>query len=254
MCTLSWLTDAQGYQLFFNRDEQRGRGKALAPQFYGHSGVSVCMPLDPDGGGSWISVNENGLALCLLNYYQGETPPDPLTSRGLLLRSLSHHIDLGTLNTDLLSIDFNQYAAFTLIAFAQRTDSEADSTTSDVQGYQWNGRTFRAIAVNSPMTSSSVDFETVSRARKHLYTTLYTTLNSAATTEAHIAYHTSHTPEKGHSSVCMHRSDAKSVSFSHIEVNSTHIAFHYHDGSPCSLQTPYEHHIDPELPKIRPTP
>lgn len=56
----------------FNRDEQKSRALALAPAIYDRQGVSVMMPLDPQGQGSWISLNQFGLSLCLLNNYQAE--------------------------------------------------------------------------------------------------------------------------------------------------------------------------------------
>ena len=32
MCTASWLTAADGYELYFNRDERLSRARSLAPR------------------------------------------------------------------------------------------------------------------------------------------------------------------------------------------------------------------------------
>lgn len=88
MCSVTWSLSDTGYQVFFNRDEQRSRALALPPAIYDRQGVAVMMPLDPQGQGSWISLNQFGLSLCLLNNYQGRVPDGTLISRGLLLKSL----------------------------------------------------------------------------------------------------------------------------------------------------------------------
>lgn len=89
MCSVTWSLSDTGYQVFFNRDEQRSRALALPPAIYDRQGVAVMMPLDPQGQGSWISLNQFGLSLCLLNNYQGRVPDGTLISRGLLLKSLA---------------------------------------------------------------------------------------------------------------------------------------------------------------------
>ncbi|WP_028469142.1 NRDE family protein [Neptunomonas japonica] len=218
MCTVSWLINQNGYQLFFNRDEQRSRSKALPPQHGNINGVAVIMPKDPDGGGSWISVNERGFSLCLLNFYQGDMPSGSLYSRGQLLKSLSCCDDINAFNEQLTLLDLECYAPFTILAF---------ELYSGVKGYQWDGRKLVQLNVNSPLTSSSVMFDKVSAARINSYCA------SMNTSQQHILYHSGHHPDKGYQSVCMHRSDAKTVSFSHICVSSEQASFTYVDGSPC---------------------
>ncbi|MGK0440816.1 MAG: hypothetical protein ACJA0N_000611, partial [Pseudohongiellaceae bacterium] len=123
MCTLTWLQTETGYQIFFNRDEQRTRLPALPPECVTHHGVKILTPLDPVGQGSWISSNEYGLSLCLLNYYQGKAPDTTLISRGQLLRNLSHSAHLNVLDEQVITMTLSSYAPFTLIAFARRSES-----------------------------------------------------------------------------------------------------------------------------------
>ncbi len=77
MCTVSWLLHDAGYEVFFNRDEQKGRAIANPPAVFDREGTRYMMPVDPDGGGTWIAMNQHGLSLCLLNYYQGDIPDLP---------------------------------------------------------------------------------------------------------------------------------------------------------------------------------
>ncbi len=93
MCSISWQTHPQGYDLFFNRDEQRDRPTAEPPKrFSGSAGVAYLAPIDPQGGGTWIFLNAHGLTAAVLNAYEVDNPPalkNP-ASRGQLLRSLSN--------------------------------------------------------------------------------------------------------------------------------------------------------------------
>ena len=85
MCTASWLIEADGYELFCNRDESKMRQPAAPPALRERLSVKFLAPADGDFGGSWISVNEFGLSLCLLNFYPAVTQHASPTSRGLLV-------------------------------------------------------------------------------------------------------------------------------------------------------------------------
>ena len=77
MCSISWQINAEGYDLFFTRDEQRSRPPAEAPRINeAVEGASYLAPTDPQGGGTWIFVNEHGLTGALLKAYEliGRTP------------------------------------------------------------------------------------------------------------------------------------------------------------------------------------
>ena len=92
MCTVTWRTRADGYDLFFNRDEHRARSTAQGPQTHSRPGARVIAPVDPDGGGTWLAANEHGLSHCLLNYYAADAAADSLRQRAasLQLESTDH--------------------------------------------------------------------------------------------------------------------------------------------------------------------
>ena len=54
--------------------------------------------------------------------------------------------------------------------------------------------------------------------------------------------HSSHDPEPGAYSVCMHRDDAVTVSMTLVEVSGDTATMRYHDGSPCQ-----SHSSEPRL-------
>lgn len=224
MCTLSWLKTHQGFDIFFNRDEQKTRLIASAPQCYQTpAGNQYLMPTDLDSGGSWIGITDTGVSICLLNFYQGITPSNPLISRGLLVKNLLGLSHSDAIFSELKQIQFQQYAPFTLVIF----DPEQGSPTS----YCWDGIRFTQVEIESPYTSSGVEFPQVSQARQETFKQHFK--DRPKCIEQLKAYHASHLPEKSKWSVCMHREDASTVSFSHLSIGPFSSTFHYVAGSPC---------------------
>ena len=240
MCTLTWFNTDQGYEVFFNRDEQRARKVAIPPQRFLDKNVEVIIPTDPDGGGSWISVNQHGMTLCLLNYYQGTIPRRPLISRGLLLRSLARLAEINEVTQQLLDIDLGQYAPFTLVVFQPQQSTQFVNTFHDVNElcFCWDGEELTNSQPANFMTSSSVKFDEVCKSRQRVFSDSI----SKKTADQHLFFHKGHDQIQGQNqpnfrSVCMHREDAKTVSFSHIQVSDSAISFDYINGSPCEPTT-----------------
>ncbi len=226
MCTVSWLLTDNGYQVFFNRDEQKKRSQAVPPTLFCSQGVEYLMPVDPDGGGSWIATNEHGQSICLLNYYQGDVPKSPLTSRGLLVKSLASCCDYAQVAEHLKAIDLHKFAPFTLLIF----EPNLSLLRSAVKGICWTGQSLNSLQPEPPLISSSVDYPRALELRKGSYRAF---TSPQATLEKILNFHASHIPSKGHLSTCMHRKDAHTVSFSHIIVTDTERAMSYHPSSPC---------------------
>ena len=87
MCTVTFVPVPGGFYLTSNRDESRSRGRALAPRIHGDGVEELIYPKDPDAGGSWIVMKEEGTAAVLLNgAFQKHVPRPPYRiSRGLVL-------------------------------------------------------------------------------------------------------------------------------------------------------------------------
>ena len=88
MCTLTYLLTEHGYEIYFNRDEQRARLLALPPQF--NPSREAIYPIDANGQGTWLALTQSGLSLALLNNYQAPATPvdENSISRGQLILSL----------------------------------------------------------------------------------------------------------------------------------------------------------------------
>ena len=155
MCTVSWIHTPIGYQLLSNRDERHTRRPALAPAIHEASGVRFVAPLDGDHGGSWLAVNELGIAFSLVNRYRcdqchGEKKSKP-PSRGLLLTSLADCCSLEEARNRFGSLDLAVYPPFTVVVLAPGKPSSL---------LHWSGRD-SLIEHNGeaamPLISSSFD-------------------------------------------------------------------------------------------------
>lgn len=217
MCTLTYRLTDHGYQLFFNRDEQITRPQAIEPTR--DFALNAAYPIDPTGGGTWIGVHESGVSLALLNFYQAQIDPTikNFTSRGVIIPYLLAHIN--DIHHQLLTMDLSVYQAFQLCIFDAALSSQSNQNSLAKQ-YTWDGL---QLAVNIlsvqgslPITSSGVDFETVYTYRKQQYNKMID--NQLSEPSDYIAYH-QHQGLSGKCSVKMQREDAKTVSFTQIDIN-----------------------------------
>lgn len=228
MCTLTWFTTDNGYQLFFNRDEQRTRRRAELPRLHTDAGISYLSPTDSDAGGTWIATNQFGVTVCLLNHYQFEqiATYKQWISRGDIVRKFATIESLAQAEQLFAQLSLDDYRAFRLFAI--------DKSGSNVL-WIWDGHQPRVESdVSKPKSSSSVDAMQVKQQRKALFFDLG--LNDSKNPEEYIQYHKSHIPGPSKESVCLHRDDAKTVSLSHVEVAGTEVGFRYYDGSPCETE------------------
>ena len=226
MCSVSWLLEENGYQVFFNRDEQKTRALAMPPKQYQVNGVDIIMPLDPTGRGSWISINEFGFSLCLLNNYQGIVPDGPLISRGLLLKNMSSSRNIAQLTEAFHRLELSSFAPFTLLAFAPNLTQH----NGVVVAYKWDGVQQSIVETDSPLFSSGVDLARVQAYRQAKYDQL---ISTGKNQQNLLMFHSHHHSEQPHLGTCMHRSDAHTVSFTHLRNRHGQASMFYAPGAPC---------------------
>jgi len=239
MCTVSWLFNTHGYQLFFNRDELNSRQRAQHPEIKQFQNTRIISPTDGDAGGSWISVNEYGLTLCLLNNYaaQAQMEKQAWISRGLLVNELSHFADAKSLLAHFKTIELASYRPFNLLVL---------SLNCHIWQLSWDGVKLQLGKDPAmPLTSSSFAIDDVIKSRVQQFNNSVNTEN----VQPHQLqqYHASHLPEPGAFSVCMHRDNGQTVSFSHICVSSSRARFNYYDGSPCQTDEAHTTEFDIQL-------
>lgn len=225
MCTLTWLSTADGYELFFNRDESRARLPALPPRAQARNGVPFLCALDADAGGTWLGVNAFGLSVGVLNGRSDAPAPAAPRSRGLLVLDLLDTPDTATLERRLDALDLGSTRAFRLIAL------EPGARLLEAS---WDGRELRRARRSEseqPVCSSSLDPEGAAASRTAAWAQVRA--RGVPDERAHEEFHRGHVPQRGALSACMHRADAETVSFTRTRVSARRVELGYRPGSPC---------------------
>jgi hypothetical protein len=229
MCTVTWRPTVGGYELFFNRDELRARAPARPPSEARAEGVRYLAPTDTEAGGSWLAVNELGTTVGLLNAHPPAAPaPRRLLSRGLLVRKLADLASAEELERRLSELDLERLRPFTVFAVSPGVPGLA---------VEWDGRGLDPRRPGAPflLSSSSIDSAGAADARRRLLGRFLRDHSSPTT--AHLELHRSHLPDRGPLAPCMHREDARTVSFTQIEVSAAAVRAAYAGGPPCKTAT-----------------
>lgn len=208
MCTLSWCRQAQGYQLWFNRDESRLRKVAQPPRLDRVEGCAVLAPLDGDALGTWIWVNAHGVTAVVLNHYGARVPRREPLSRGRLLFALAPATGVTALGEALSRQPLEACHGFTLVAV----------DAAGAQAWRWDGLALTPrpeIADAAFASSSSFAPERVIPWRRRRFEALGPDRDNPRHLEA--LHREVYLPERA-ASICMERSDAATVSLCHVEV------------------------------------
>lgn len=221
MCTLTWWLGREGrYEVFFNRDELKDRETACPPRLAERAGVRYLAPIDPRAGGTWLLVNEAGVTLALLNWYENGEPITYLPewgSRGGLVLDLADVTDGADLARRLAAVDGGGLPPFWLVAFLPETPA--------VLSWRGLGRgALEPATVTLPVSSSSFDTQTVLGHRRDLFAHV-----DRDDPEALWAYHhgAGDRREPGATSVRMRRPDAQTWSISRVTVAPERVTFRY---------------------------
>lgn len=225
MCTLSFLPLADGFALAMNRDEQLNRVTARPPSRHAIGGGFAIYPAEP-GGGTWIGVRENGFAMALLNWYAHPVRPDCL-SRGRLIPQLLNGGDYQSATNQFVDVDLARTNPFRLVC--------VDTASEVIREFRWDGTVFSFVDHPWKIAhwySSGFDEPGVIVARSAVArkAALQPDMGSIAWVRR---LHASHEVERGPYSICMHRTDAQTVSYTEIEFTADHPDLRYLPCSPC---------------------
>lgn len=212
--------------LGFNRDESIKRKPADPPHIYEENGIKVLAPADGDQGGTWIGINSDGEIYALLNLYEAQLKLIQYpTSRGFLVRRLlEKKYSISEINEKSLE----KYYPFRLVrAGAEKTEI-----------FSWNGEYTETWEDSSEWLVLGSSFMLGAEAEKirrqnfeENYKNQHTDFFSAAA-----AFLTSHLPEKGPKSPCMHRRDAHTVSQTLILKSEKETVMKYKSMQPCETE------------------
>ena len=225
MCTVTIVPSGDGFRVGCNRDERRDRAAALPPAVHRLRRRTAVFPVDPAGPGTWVGVNDVGVAAALLNRtIDSAAPIDQSTrtrrSRGLIIpdlldcTSLTDALDIGA------ALDPRDFDRFRLVV-AQ--NSAAAIVTSDGAALSVERTT-----LSRPMmlTSSSLGDALVETPRRRLFDRLFAG-EERSWLRAQSRFHCHHWPSRRDISVSMERADARTVSYTVVNVSSRAVELRY---------------------------
>jgi len=232
MCTVTVVRIEDRVRLACNRDESRWRPPALPPEVRRLARCRAVMPIDPVSDGSWIGVNDAGLAATLLNVYPAPLPgaetSGGMSSRGSLVPTLLDCLTLEEALRAAATLDAARYPPFRmLILDAQRLiDFYSDGRHTREQ----------LVPLAKPLmfTSSGLGDAVVDGPRRSLFEQMF--LNTADAQRdpaaAQDAFHRHSWPDRRRISVCMERAEARTVSHSVVELTPTRVTLVYVPDAP----------------------
>jgi len=238
MCTvtLAPLPGETLWRLAVNRDERRDRPAARPPEMRTFGRRRAAMPIDPESDGTWVAVNDAGLAMTLLNVNPDPTSPhdraanrrtDERQSRGGVIPALLQHDTLEDALRDAEAIAPARVRPFRLLIVDERRIA---SVLNDGLSLHVHRRTIDdRVAM---FCSSGLGDELVRPPRQKLLHEMFDTASPADWCDVQDAYHRHRWPDRPELSVCMSRDDARTVSLTVIERGPDHARLDYHPGPP----------------------
>ncbi len=217
MCTVSVIGlvrgGAVGYRLVSNRDESPLRSPAEAPAWRElGDGLRGLWPTDPGASGTWIGVNDAGLALAILNKNSGaSTGTKGATSRGTLIPRLLSASTLDGADLMFKTLDLSALLPFRMLGIG--------FGAADIRAWSWSwdGASFAARRdgrVPLCLASSGLG-DALVEPRLDLFRDMVT---SDPTPAAQDAFHRHRWQDRPETSVWMEREGARTVSISVCEV------------------------------------
>jgi hypothetical protein len=228
MCTLTFVPTKDGYVAGMNRDEKLTRSRAIPPKRSDFPGATALFPRE-DSGGTWIGCNRHGNLLALLNWNDVEPRVDGknLRSRGVLIPELIGRDDLADTHACYARLDLDGVSPFRLIGAFLRE--------SFIVEWRWDGLRLQELEFawrKRHWFSSSVSDVLAQRERGRACQKAegHGSLEPASWVRN---LHQSHDPVPGPFSICVHRKDAATVSYTEVRCNEEGISMSYRSGSPC---------------------
>ena len=173
MCIVTCIINNNKVLLTSNRDIPPTREHSHPPKVYNKNGITILMPYDPKGLGSWIGTTSSHI-VCILNH-TGKN--DALKSRGeLLVNLLSNKMSINRANKEC-----NNYNSFKMIYI--------DKINQNYYKIIWNGKDFTISKINQNINiwlSETVYKKDEINSKKDIFLRKY---NSSSSSQDIIKFH-----------------------------------------------------------------
>lgn len=233
MCTVTFTPRKQGYALAMNRDEKLTRVAGLPPSRKMVHGREVLAPSEP-GGGTWIALNGGGTTLAIINWYAiAATVHFAPVSRGRVVSATCTSSTSKLVQQTLAQLPLACINPFRLIAIFP--------AAHEVVEWRWNLRKLtqkRHTWQTQQWVSSGFDENLSQRIRGETFRQALRQ-KSAGSRAWLRRLHCSHLPVPGPFSICMHREDARTVSYTEVVVSKSDAAMSHCIGPPCKCRNEY---------------
>lgn len=231
MCTLTLIPKQDGFLAGMNRDELLTREMALPPQAFVSNGVGALYPREP-AGGTWIACNSHGILFALLNRSsEGRAVrKEKQASRGTIIPALLQLADSDAAGRALAGFELAQFLPFRLVGIFAKEKS--------VTEWRWDGETLQAerlVWAARHWFSSSLSDLSAEVGRAPACARAWQEAGAGGA-EWLRGLHRSHVPAPGPFSVCVHRADAATVSYTEVRCSESQISMSYVAGHPCKKQ------------------
>jgi Transport and Golgi organisation 2 len=226
MCTLSFVPTDHGYYAAMNRDERLTREVALPPALFRMGETCAAYPNERDGG-TWFAVNEHGVTLALLNANHDGLPAEKQRSRGSLIPQVVRFADPADVAAKLDSLSYEGLQPFRLVGIFP--------SQHEINECRWDGVSLRRTSYTwqpRHWFSSGLSDELAERERGEACRMAWHDPGAGSLPWLR-ALHRSHSSLPGPFSICVHRQDAGTVSYSEVSLTPAGLTFTYIDGKPC---------------------
>jgi hypothetical protein len=214
-----WHGERVRWRLACNRDELSTRSAAWPPAITRIGSRHVIMPVDPDGGGTWIGVNDAGLACTLLNVSGGSRLVAAPLSRGTIIPRLLGYGDVDSALVWARELPADRYLPFRLLIVDGR---ELVDCWTDGSTFEHRRLRLRDAVIRS---SSGLGDHLVAGPRAALFHRFLASTHDPIAAED--LFHLHRWRGREELSVRMRRADARTVSHTVIEIRERTVNLAY---------------------------
>jgi hypothetical protein len=230
MCTSIIYRDYknQSFGMGFNRDESFKRKPCLNPTKVEYNGIKYISPIDGDHGGTWIGINSKKIIYAILNLYEAQLKiiKNP-TSRGFLVQDLLKE-----------KMDFDEFKTEKLQLFYPFRIIKVNMNITEI--LSWNGQEVKYEKDDSKwkiIASSFMLGSTAEEIRRSVFQKNYLHYeNSMDFINLSSKFLSSHLPERGGASPCMHRRESHTVSNTIVHVTEKGTKVLFKNCQPCESE------------------
>ena len=230
MCTLTIVTGNDEYIMAMNRDEKILRGAGLPPEIHEVDGTRAVYPSDGNGG-TWVATNEYGVALALLNWNDiaMHSRDAKRRSRGRVTPALIDSRSLSDMHEVFSVSNFAGMMPFRLVGIFP-SDQEIwewrwDSAQLECLVHEWESRHWFSSSLSDERAESLRG--AACRTARHE--------SDAGSVRWLRRLQASHIGGPGPFSLCVHREDVRTLSYTEVMVKSGSVRMCHFLGSPCAM-------------------